>query len=161
MQVATEEDGLGGFTQLRKRFVDGMLHIGAAEAAQDVFGVGGAQFQRSRILDHLVVLLRDQLPVDRPRQDRRKAEVLGRLVRSVEPLRCDGFQPGQQFEAQKPAEGEGHFALSVAVDVLPLYLHVGAVPEDAFDHGRNFRGGAPLELRVDTSGFSVERANRS
>jgi hypothetical protein len=88
-----------------------MLHIGAVEAAQDIF-VGGAQLQRSRILDHLVVLLRDQFPVDRPRQDRRKAGVLGRIVRSVKPLRGDGFQLGRRTPSIMAATSEEEHRLS-------------------------------------------------
>jgi hypothetical protein len=35
-------------------------------ATQDLLGLGGAQLQRPRVFDHLVVLLGDQVPVDRP-----------------------------------------------------------------------------------------------
>jgi len=38
----------------------------AGESAQDLLGLGGTELQRPRALDHLVVLLGDQIPVDRP-----------------------------------------------------------------------------------------------
>src|SRR5271157_3513791 len=46
-----------------------VLDVTACEAAQDGFGLRGAEAQRSSVLHHLVVLLADQLPVDRPGQD--------------------------------------------------------------------------------------------
>lgn len=53
VQVATEEDGLAGPSQLGERFVNGMLHMGATEATRSILGVGGTQFQCDRTFTHV------------------------------------------------------------------------------------------------------------
>ena len=92
-------------------------------------GVGRAVAHGGGVLDHLVVLTLDQRPVDRVGQDgqeigqRRAHARLGQ----VEPLARDGLQTRRQLEAEQAAEGEGHLALAMAVDVLAPDLDVGAV----------------------------------
>src|SRR4051812_30365458 len=60
------------------------------------------------------------------------------------------------LSAGKAAEREGHGALPVAVDVGLLDFHLGAVAEHALHHGRRFRGGAGLELRVDAGALALD-----
>ena len=115
MQVAAQKDRLDGLSKLRQRLVCGVLHVLPGEAPQDRLGFCGSQAQCRRVLDDLVVLLPDQLPVDRPRQN--QLEILVGIglagFRPVQPLRVDGFQPRQQLEAEQAAEGEGDRALAV------------------------------------------------
>ena len=47
-----------------------MFAVVACEALEYRFGFGRTQSQGGRILDHLIVLLAYQLPVDRPPQHR-------------------------------------------------------------------------------------------
>jgi hypothetical protein len=54
---------------------------------------------------------------------------------AVQLLRVNGLQSGQQLKAEQATEGEGDRALTVRIDVLPIDFHLGAVMEDAFDHG--------------------------
>jgi hypothetical protein len=46
--------------------VDRLFGAALGEAAQDLLGLGGAQPQRGGVLDQLVMVVGDQLPVDRP-----------------------------------------------------------------------------------------------
>jgi hypothetical protein len=42
-----------------------MLKVIAGKAAQDGFSIRRARAQRTGVFDHLIVLLMDQLPIDR------------------------------------------------------------------------------------------------
>ena len=88
------------------RLVGGVLGAAAAESGQDLLGFGGAQLQRPGVLDHLVVLLADEVPADGPRQDRFQARVRGAIARAVQARRADVLQPGQQPVAEQVGEGE-------------------------------------------------------
>ena len=68
----------------------------------------------------------------------------------------NGFQPGQQLETEEAAKCERHFTLPMAVDVILLHLHVRAVPQHAFDHGRDLGGRAGFQLRIDAGGFLID-----
>ena len=65
VQVAAQEDGFDRLAEFGERLVGRVLHVVSREAAQDRLGLGRAQAHRRRVFDHLVVLLADQLPVDR------------------------------------------------------------------------------------------------
>jgi hypothetical protein len=65
VEVVGEEDGLGGAAEFQQRGVGRVLRDGAGEAAQDGFGFDGVEAQGGGVLDHLVVLLGDELPADR------------------------------------------------------------------------------------------------
>ena len=60
------------------------------------------------------------------------------------------LQAGQQVKAQEITKGKGHFALPMTIHILLLALQAGAMPQDPFDHGGDFRRGTALELRIDT-----------
>ena len=158
MQIPAEEDRLDGLAQFGEGLVGRVLHVVLGEAAQDRFRFGRAQAKRRGVLDHLVVLLPDQLPVDRLRQDRLQVRIGIGLAgfRAVQLLRVDGFQPWQQLEAEQPAEGKGDRALAVGIDVLSIDLHLGAVMDHALDHRSHFRRGRRLELRMDAQRVSLD-----
>jgi hypothetical protein len=129
VQVAAKKGGAQRLAQLDQRSVSGMLQIGAGEAAQDVCRGCGAEPKRCRELHHLVVLPVDQVPVDRPRQHRSQPRVgIGFAGNwTVEALGMDTFESRQQVEAEQVAEGEGHVALTVAIDIgLPDYAETSA-----------------------------------
>ena len=46
-------------------------------------------------------------------------------------------------------------ALPVGIDIVAIDLHLGAMAQQASDHGRDFRGGTVLELRVDAGRFAL------
>lgn len=51
------------------------------------------------------------------------------------------LQPRHQLEVEHVGEGEPDDAGAVGVGVLPVHLHVGAVPQHALDHrGASDRG---------------------
>lgn len=84
-----------------------MLGTAAGEPAQDLLGLRGAQAQRGGVFDDLVVLLADQLPVDRlGGQHRPQLRPLLVLAgsRAVQPGRPDVLQPGEQVEAEHVRE---------------------------------------------------------
>ena len=58
----------------------------------------------------------------------------------------DALEPWQKVEPEQVTEGEGHVALPMAVDVSLLNVHLGAMPQYALDHGRDFGGRWGLEL---------------
>ena len=157
IQVAAKKDGLDRLAQLGQGPVRGMLEVVAGKAAQNRFGLGRPKAQRRGELDHFIVLLADQFPVDRARQDGLQIRVVAGAAPNwtIKLLRGDGLEPRQEVKAQEVAEGKADFALAVAVDVLLLDLHLGAVAQDALDHGGDLGGRAALELRVDTGGFSL------
>jgi len=68
-QVATEKDRPARLAELGQCLVGGMLQVVAGEAPQDRLGLGRAFAQGCGQLDQLVVLLADQLPSDRLRQN--------------------------------------------------------------------------------------------
>jgi hypothetical protein len=43
--------------------------------------------------------------------------------------------------------------MTMAIHILLFDLHLGAVPQDPFNHGRNLRGRTAFELGVDTDRF--------
>src|SRR5512135_381589 len=106
VKVAAQEDGLDRLAEFRERLVRRVLHVVPREPPQDRLRLGRAQADRGRVLDHPVVLLADQLPVDRLREDRPEVRVgIGLAdVRSVELLLVDRLQPRQELETEQPTE---------------------------------------------------------
>lgn len=115
-------------------------------------GVRSAQAQRCRVLDHLVVLLAQQVPADRACQHGLQVGISFRPagLRAIQLLPRDALQPWQQLEAQQFPESEPNLALAVAIDVVLLHRHLGTVAQDALHHGRDFGGRTALELGIDT-----------
>ena len=113
--------------------------LGAAalgEAAQHLVGLGGPQPQRGGVLDHLVVVAGDQVPVDGPLLEdllQSGPHGLGG-VGGVELDRADVLQPGQKLEAEQLGEGEPYEAGALGVGVVSLDPGVGAMPQQALDH---------------------------
>ncbi len=139
MQVATQEDRFDRVAEFRERLIRRLLHVFAREPSQDRLRLGRAQAVRRHVLDHLVVLPADQLPVDRFCQHRPEVRVGVGLadIRPVQPLLVDRLQPRQELESQEPTERKCHRALAVGIDVLAVDLHLGAVVDHALDHGRD------------------------
>ena len=52
------------------------------------------------------------------------------------------------------AERKGHGALPMAIDILTVHFHGGAVPQHPFDHGGDFGGRTRFQLGVDTRRFA-------
>jgi hypothetical protein len=110
------------------------------------------------VLDHRVVLLADQVPVDRTgRGGLQAGELIGLAgLDTVELLLVDRHEARQELEAQQPAEGKGHLALTVAVHVLPVHSLLGAVTQHPLEHRGHFGGGARLELGVDAARLALD-----
>ena len=70
MEITRQKRGLDRFAQFDERPVGGMLHVGAGKAPQDGLRLSGAQAQGRGVLDHIVILLADQRPVDGLGQNR-------------------------------------------------------------------------------------------
>ena len=92
-----------------------MDRVGPGEAAQDRLSARGAGPDRGRVLDHLVVLLGDDVPPDRPRQRRRQPRVRVGFAggRAVEPDLVDPLDPREQVEAEEPGDAEADLGLYV------------------------------------------------
>src|SRR5262245_40889403 len=108
-----------------------MLKILTGESLEKRVGISGTQAERRGIFDHLIVLLPNQLPADRPGEDRREVGVVVRAARdgSIELLRGDSFESGHQVKAQQVAHGKPNGALPVTIDVLAIDLHLRAMAQ--------------------------------
>ena len=149
-EVVAGEDGAHGAAEFFEGLVGGVLGAAAGEAPQHLLGLRGAQPQGGGVLDHLVVLLRDQLPADRPGQRGAERRPAGRgVVRAVQADAADVLQPGQQAEVEQLGEREPDDGGAVGVDVVRLDLGVRAVPQQALDHRRDLGRRTGLELGVD------------
>lgn len=84
-------------------------------------------------LDHLVVLLGDQIPMDgagrRAAEDRPAGRGVAGAIQADAP---DVLQPRQQAEAQQFGEGEPDHRSALGTDLIRLDLLVGAVPRRAY-----------------------------
>jgi hypothetical protein len=72
----------------------------------------------------------DEIPVNRARQHGLQVWIRIGSARfgPVELLRVEGFESRQQMKAEQPAKGKGHFTLAVAVHIIFLDFHLGAMP---------------------------------
>ena len=68
----------------------------------------------------------------------------------------DPLDARQQLEAEQPGDAEADLGLTVAVGVVRLDLHRGAVPHCPFDHRGDLGGGAGDQLRVDRHGLAFD-----
>jgi hypothetical protein len=136
VKVLAQEDGLDRPAEFREGLVGWMLNVAPDKAAQDRFGLGGAEPDGRGVFDHLVVLLANQFPVDRLGQNGPQVRVGIRLpdIGSGQFLDMDRLQPRHELEPQQPAERKGDRTLAMGVHVLAIDLHFGAVMDDALDH---------------------------
>jgi hypothetical protein len=95
VQVTAQKDGLDSLAQFGEGPVSRMLDVVPGEAPQDGFRLGGAEPHRRHVLDHLIVLLADQIPVDWLGERQLQVLVGLRLagIRSGQLLGRDGLQP--------------------------------------------------------------------
>jgi len=110
------------------------------------------------VLDHLVVVLRDQVPSDRSSQRRGQpwVSIRGASGRTVQADPVELLDPRQQVEPEQPGDPEADLGLTVGVDVVALHGHGGAVPDGALDHGVYFRGRGPQALGVHHHGPALD-----
>jgi hypothetical protein len=83
-----------------------VLHVGASKSAQDVFGLCGAQPYGGCVVDHRVVVLGDQIPIDSAGESRCEMSVGRGVCGPVKPLAVDAFETRQEVESEQPAEGK-------------------------------------------------------
>jgi hypothetical protein len=138
---------LAALPSFRERLVGRMLNVAPDEAAQDRLGLGGAEADGRNVLDHLVVLLADQLPVDRPGQNGLQVRVGIRLpdIGSGQLLNMDRLQPRHELEPQQPAERKGGRVLVVGASSEGRFMGAGRV------HIARSRG-LPAFLNTETAG---------
>src|SRR5579885_1246220 len=106
-EVVADEGGPHRPAEFLQGSVGGVLGTAPGEAAQYLFGFGGPQTQRGGVLDELVVLAGDELPVDRPGEHPSQAGPGGVVgPGTVETGRADVLQPGQELETEQVGEGE-------------------------------------------------------
>jgi hypothetical protein len=91
------------------------------------------------------------MPADRAGQRRGEPRV-GVRVASHGPVQLDlvdRLDARQQVEVQQPGDAEPDLRLAMAVCVVVLDIHGGAVPHGALDHRGDLGGGAVDQLGVD------------
>ena len=90
---------------------------------------GGPGEQGYAVFDHVVILGRDEIPVDGASEDGLEVGIGFGVAGfgAVEPLFVDGFQPGQELEAQQVAKCKRDRTLPMTIDILPVDFHGGAM----------------------------------
>ena len=81
---------------LKERLVGRVLGSGAGKTTQNRLGLRGSQAHGGRVLDHLVVLLLDQRPVNRARENQLEVRIGIRFscLRAIEFLLVIVLEPG-------------------------------------------------------------------
>src|SRR6266700_2884615 len=132
-----------------------MLWARTGETAQNRLCLRCAQAHRCGELDHQIIVLPDQLPVDRARQHELKVGVRVRFpcFWTVEFLSTNILEPWHQLETQQVAEAKSDFVLSMSIHKLLFDLHLGTMPQDTLDHRCYLRRRTRFELRVNTGGM--------
>ena len=111
------------------------------------------------MLDHLVVLLGNQVPANRA------AEHAGQVgegacharLGQVEALVLDALEAGHQAHpAQQVAEGKGDLGLAVRIHEVLLDPHLRIMADQALDHGRDLGEREVPQLRVDADGIGLD-----
>jgi hypothetical protein len=102
VKVSAEEDGFDRPAEFGEGLVGRMLNVTLNEAAQDRFRFGRAETDGRHVFDHLVVLLTDQFPIDRLRQNELQVFVSVRVsrIRPGQLLNVDRLQPWHELETQ-------------------------------------------------------------
>jgi hypothetical protein len=96
-----------------------VLGATSGETAQHLLGLGRAQAQGGGVLDQLVVLAGDQVPVDRAGGHDRGDPIPGLVVGATGPVEAGGadvLEPGHELEAEELAECEAHDRGPVGVE---------------------------------------------
>ncbi len=134
-----------------------MLHPVAGKSAQNLLCFSRAKTESGGIFDHFVIVLSNEFPLNRSREDRLQVGIRIGLARfgAIELLGMEIFQAREQLEVQKRARRKADLALPVGIDVIAVDLHLGAIAQQAGDHRCDFRRGAVLELRVDADRFAL------
>src|ERR671922_2797445 len=129
MQILTEKHSLDGLAELGECSVGRVLKLTPGEAFEDRVRIRRAQPEGCSILDHLLVLLADKVPPNRPLQDGLQMGIGIRVAGEgpVELLAVDAFEPGQQMKPQQMAKRKSYLALPPTIDVVFLHLHLRAM----------------------------------
>jgi len=92
-----------------------MLHAIASKATQNGFGLCRSEPETCGDLDHFVILLPDEIPVDRTPEDQLEVGVLFRIacLHQREFLPMDALEAGKEPKTQERAHRKGDFGLYV------------------------------------------------
>src|SRR5262245_29921417 len=93
-----------------------MSQVIGVEALQDRLGRRSARFEGDGMLDHFIVLLRNEVPANRPAQDTREVGkgTCHACVRQIEPLVFEPLETGHQAHApQQVTERKGNLRLAM------------------------------------------------
>jgi hypothetical protein len=144
--------------ELLKRLVGGVLGATAPKrrstcSASTVANLSG------RVLDELVVLPGDQLPVDRPARHHPADVAPRRLAGEAGPVwtgSADALDAWQQPEAERVTEREGGDHGAVRVGVVAVDLGVSAVTQQPFKDRCGLGCRAGLQLTVDAGAVLLD-----
>jgi hypothetical protein len=65
----------------------------------------------------------------------------------------DACEPRESLKIEQVTKCNGHEALPPGIALVFFHLHLGAMAQQAFQHGRYFRGGDRLHLGGYTGGM--------
>ena len=154
LEILAEKDRLDHLPEFDDRVVRGVWEGAAGKAFEKGLGIGSAQPEGRRILDHSLIMLPEQVPANRPSQDGLEMRIRLRLAgrRPIELLAMDPFEAGQQLEIEEVAKGKRDLTLAMTVHIVFLQGHLGSMAEEPFEHGGHFRRRDGFQLRINTDG---------
>jgi len=97
--------------------------LGPPRVKRRLLGLGGAELQCGCVLDELVVLLSDELPVDRAARHHGRKFGPGGIAWEAQALEAGGaypLEPWEQAQAEEVAEREADDRRAVGVGVVAL-----------------------------------------
>ncbi len=102
-KVVTKEDRFLCFTEFADRLVGWMLDGGSGESTEDALCFRGSETQGSGILHHLIILLPNQFPVDRSRQNGLKVRIIVWPARfgAIEFLGVNSLESWEKLETKE------------------------------------------------------------
>src|SRR6266704_555646 len=116
-----------GMIKARSRF----MHM-LGQDKEDQFGQELGRGTRSEPetcgnLDHFVILLPDEVPVDRTPEDQLEVGVLFRIAcfHQRELLPMDALEAGKEPKTQERAHRKGDFGLPMGINIVAIDSHVG------------------------------------
>ena len=71
----------------------------------------------------------------------------------IELLLVNAIDAGHELETKEVAEGKAHLALAMGIHIGFINRHLGAMSQNALDHGGDLGGRTAFELGIDAKGL--------
>src|SRR5258708_14117027 len=137
-----------------------MVDTIAGKATQNGFGVGGGEEEAGGHLDHFVILVPDEVPVDRTPEDQLEVGVFFRIAcfHQREFLPMNALEAGKESKTQERAHRKSNFGLSMSINVVAINSHLGAGAQNPLNPCCDFRSGTAFSLGEEKRPVSLTTA---